>query len=261
MHEKFSADSLDNCVVDANGLYAIPGLIDIHFHGAVGCDFMDGTKESLRSIAAYEASVGVTSICPATMTMSREDILKACTNARDFSPDVKCSSLVGINMEGPFVSPHKAGAQNPVFVMKPDPEFFRKAQALSGNKIKLLAVAPDTENALDVIAMLKDEVLCSIAHTCCDYDTAARAIAAGAVHLTHLYNAMPPLHHREPGPIALGLTLNGVMLKSSVTEFMFILRQSEQHFVVFGEDRMILISDSMMACGLEDRVYTLGGQK
>lgn len=261
LHEKFSGDSLDNCVVDANGLYAIPGLIDIHFHGAVGCDFMDGTKESLRSIAAYEASVGVTSICPATMTMSREDILKACTNARDFSPDVKCSSLVGINMEGPFVSPHKAGAQNPVFVMKPDPEFFRKAQALSGNKIKLLAVAPDTENALDVIAMLKDEVLCSIAHTCCDYDTAARAIAAGAVHLTHLYNAMPPLHHREPGPIGAGadakwceaeIICDGIHVHPAAVRAAFRL---------FGEDRMIFISDSMMACGLEDGVYTLGGQK
>ena len=97
--DKFSAGSLDSSLVDAKGLYAIPGLVDIHFHGAFGCDFMDGTKESLRTIAAYEASVGVTSICPATMTMSKDDILKACANARDFVPEENCASLVGINMD------------------------------------------------------------------------------------------------------------------------------------------------------------------
>ena len=259
--EQFAAVSPDVSKIDAKGLYAIPGLIDIHFHGAVGYDFMDGTKEALRSIAAYEASVGGTSICPATMTMGKEDILKACANARDFKPDDKCSSLVGINMEGPFLSAQKLGAQNPDFVMKPDAEFFRKAQAASGNKIKLLAIAPDTENALNVIAKLKDEVLCSIAHTCCDYDTAVKAIAEGATHLTHLYNAMPPLYHRDPGPIAAGSDANWCEAEIICDGIHVHPAAVRAAFRLFGADRMILISDSMMACGLEDGVYQLGGQK
>lgn len=259
--DKFSAESLDNRIVDAKGFYAIPGLIDIHFHGAFGRDFMDGTTESLRTIAAYEARVGVTSICPATMTMSKDDILKACVNARDFVLEENCASLVGINMEGPFVSSDKLGAQNPAYVMKPDAEFFRQVQALSGNKIKMLAIAPDTENALEFIAELKDEVLLSIAHTGCDYDTALKAIAAGATHITHLYNAMPPFHHRSPGPIGAGADAKWCEAEIICDGIHVHPAAVRAAFKLFGDERMILISDSMRACGLEDGVYELGGQK
>lgn len=259
--DKFTANSSDGDIVDAGNLYAIPGLIDIHFHGAVGYDFMDGTDKALRNIARYEASVGVTSICPATMTMSAEDILAACNNGRKFIADDECASLVGINMEGPFVSHQKVGAQNPAFVIKPDAAFFRKAQSASGNLIKLLAIAPETENGLETIRELKDEVLCSIAHTGADYDVAVKAIDNGATHITHLYNAMPSLHHREPGPIAAGsdakwceaeIICDGIHVHPAAVRAAFRL---------FGAERMILISDSMMACGLEDGVYQLGGQK
>lgn len=245
--------------VDLQGMYVIPGLVDIHFHGAVGHDFMEGTKEAVDAIATYEARNGITAICPATMTMGEEDILKACANAGSYKNLEDGADLVGINMEGPFVSPNKVGAQNPEYVHAPDVEFFRKCNAASGNKVKLLAIAPEVPGAMETIQEIKDEVLCSIAHTTADYKIAKQAIFNGATHITHLYNAMPPLAHRDPGPIAAGAD-------SSWCEAEIICDGVHIHpaavraaFKMYGEERMILISDSMMAVGLSDGTYQLGG--
>lgn len=256
-----SVNNEDQEVIDAQGLNVIPGLIDIHFHGSVRHDFMEGTVEALDAISRYQASQGITAICPATMTMSKEDILKACENAKNYQVKEDGADLVGINMEGPFVSERKVGAQNPAYVIKPDVNFFREAQKASGNLIKLMAIAPETEGALEAIAELKGEVLPSIAHTVANYDIAKKAIDLGAKHITHLYNAMPGLAHREPGPIAAGsdspecdaeIILDGVHIHPAAARCAFRL---------FGKERMILISDSMMAVGLPDGEYELGGQK
>ena len=252
--------SAGETVIDGQGLKAIPGLVDIHFHGAFGHDFMEATPQALSCIAKYEASVGVTTICPATMTMSREDIVKACANARSYTPDADEASLGGIYMEGPFVSPNKVGAQNPQFVHAPSLEFFDAAQQAAGGLIRLLAIAPELPGALQLIATLKGQVLPTIAHTTADYATATAAIAAGATHLTHLYNAMPPLAHRAPGPIGAGadaawceaeIICDGIHIHPSAVRAAFKL---------FGPERMILISDSMMAVGLPNGQYSLGGQ-
>lgn len=247
-------------VVDLKGLSLIPGLVDIHFHGAVGHDLMEGTEVALDAIAKYEAKSGITAICPATMTMSEADITKACANVREYQVKDDGADVVGINMEGPFVSPKKVGAQNPEFVHKPDVEFFRRCNAAAGGKIKLLAIAPEEPNAIEVIRTLNKEVLSSIAHTCCSYDVACEAIAAGATHLTHCYNAMPGLAHRDPGPIA-------AMADARWGEAEIICDGIHIHpaavraaFRMMGEERMILISDSMMAVGLDDGTYELGGQ-
>lgn len=247
--------------IDAQGLYAIPGLVDIHFHGADGADFMDGTPQALHTIAKYEASIGVTSICPASMTMAKEDILKACANAAAFKADNTDANLVGINMEGPFVSHQKVGAQNPAFVLKPSAEFFREAQKAAGGLIKLMAIAPETEGAMDTIKALKGEVLCSIAHTGAGYDIAFEAIAGGAAHITHLYNAMPSLHHREPGPIAAGADAEWCEAEIICDGIHIHPAAVRAAFKLYGPERMILISDSMMAAGLKNGVYQLGGQK
>lgn len=245
---------------DLKGLMVIPGLVDVHFHGSMGHDLMEGTEEALDAIAKYQASVGVTAICPATMTMGEADIVKACENVRDYQLKDDAADVVGINMEGPFVSPNKVGAQNPEFVHAPDVDFFRRCNKASGNKIKLLAISPEVEGAMDTIKELKDEVLCSIAHTTATYDIAKEAIANGACHLTHIYNAMPGLAHRDPGPIAAAsdakwceaeIICDGIHIHPAAVRCAFRL---------LGEERMILISDSMMAVGLQDGTYELGGQ-
>ena len=245
-------------VIDAGGLYALPGLLDLHFHGAVGHDFCDGSEESIQALADFEASKGVLAICPATMTYS-EEILNGVMDAAAAHKNGRGADLVGINMEGPFISPKKLGAQNPAYLHGPDVGMFRRLQARSGGLIKLVDVAPEVEGALDFIAQCKDEVRISIAHTCTDYDTAIAAFEAGASHMTHLYNAMPGINHRDPGPIIAALECraevelitDGVHIHPAMVRFTFS---------TFGDDRVILIADSMMACGLPDGQYSLGGQ-
>ena len=245
-------------VIDAGGLYALPGLTDIHFHGAMGHDFCDASEEAIQALADFEASKGVLAICPATMTYS-EEILNGIMDAAAAHKNGRGSDLVGINMEGPFISPKKVGAQNPLYLHGPDVGMFRRLQKRSGGLIKLVDVAPEVEGALDFIAQCKDEVRISIAHTCTDYDTAIQAFDAGVTHMTHLYNAMPGITHREPGPIIAALEkkaeveliTDGVHIHPAKVRFTFN---------TFGDDRVILIADSMMACGLPDGEYSLGGQ-
>lgn len=246
-------------VIEADGLYMIPGLVDIHFHGCKGADMCDGTREALDVIAAYEASVGVTSICPATMTIPKDELVKVMKNAGEYSYNGG-AHIVGINMEGPFISPSKKGAQAADNIMHCDYEYFCKLQEAANGLIKLVDIAPEEPGAMEFIDKVKDNVVVSLAHTASDYDTAKEAIERGASHATHLYNAMPPLNHRNPGVIGAvrdsgkchaELICDGVHIHPSV------IRAT---FAMFGAERMILISDSMRATGLDDGEYTLGGQ-
>ena len=245
-------------VIDAGGLYALPGLTDIHFHGAMGHDFCDASEEAIQALADFEASKGILAICPATMTFS-EEILNGIMDAAAAHKNVRGADLVGINMEGPFISPNKVGAQNPLYLHGPDVGMFRRLQKRSGGLIKLVDIAPEVEGALDFIAQCKGEVRLSIAHTCTDYDTAIQAFDAGVTHMTHLYNAMPGITHREPGPIIAALEkkaeveliTDGVHIHPAMVRFTFN---------TFGDDHVILVADSMMACGLPDGQYSLGGQ-
>lgn len=249
----------DGKILDASGLIMIPGLVDIHFHGCRGADMCDGTVEALDVITSYEASVGVTSVCPATMTIPRDELLCVMKNAGDYTYHGG-AHLVGINMEGPFISPAKKGAQAAENIMHCDYEYFRQLQDAANGLIKLVDIAPEEPGAFEFIDKAKDETIISIAHTAADYDTAKEAIEHGASHATHLYNAMPSLHHRNPGVIGavrdsqkchVELICDGVHIHPSV------IRAT---FAMFGAERMILISDSMRATGLEDGEYTLGGQ-
>lgn len=245
-------------VLDAQGAYALPGLVDIHFHGAVGHDFCDADEAGLQAIADFEASKGVLAICPATMTFS-EEILNGIMDVAAAHKNERGADLVGINMEGPYISPNKVGAQNPKYVMSAMVDMFRRLQARSGGLIKLVDIAPEVEGNLDFIRECHNEVRISIAHTCADYDTAKAALAAGASHMTHLYNAMPGITHRDPGPIIAALEegaeveliTDGVHIHPAMVRFTFN---------TFGDDHVILIADSMMACGLPDGQYSLGGQ-
>ena len=245
-------------VVDADGLYALPGLVDLHFHGAVGHDFCDADEAGLQAIADFEAAHGVLAICPATMTFS-EEILNGVMDTAAAHKNDSGADLVGINMEGPFISPKKVGAQNPEYLQGADIEMFRRLQKRSGGLIKLVDIAPEEPGALDFIRACHSETRISIAHTCAGYDDALAAFEAGASHMTHLYNAMPGITHRDPGPIlaamekgaAVELITDGVHIHPAVVRFTFR---------TFGDDHVVLVADSMMACGLPDGQYSLGGQ-
>jgi N-acetylglucosamine-6-phosphate deacetylase len=247
-------------IIDATGLYAIPGLTDIHFHGCAGVDFCDGTPKALETIAKYEAANGITTICPATMSLPEEMLSAILKNAADYHQE-DGSTLCGINLEGPFLSVKKKGAQNEEYIRKPDLDMFFRLDELSGNMIKLVDVAPEEEGAKDFVVKLKGKKVISLAHTTADYNTAKEAFDLGASHVTHLYNAMPPLHHRDPGVIGAALDTphcNVELICDSIHIHPSVVRATIK---MFGEDRIVFISDSMMATGLPDGEYSLGGQE
>lgn len=256
-------DSISDCPngeeLNAERLYVIPGLMDIHFHGCVGYDFCDGTKEAIRQMAEYQLKNGITNICPASMTFSEEQLTEIFENAAQYHSN-QGARLVGINMEGPFISVEKKGAQNPKYIHRPDVAMFERLQKAAGGLIKIVDIAPETEGAMDFIEKVSDRVRVSLAHTTADFETAKEAFRRGANHVTHLYNAMPPLSHRAPGVIGAACDDEKVMVElicDGIHSHPAVVRTT---FKMFGDDRIIMISDSMMACGLEDGQYTLGGQ-
>ena len=264
-------DSFTDCVekvtdkseIDASDCYAIPGLTDVHFHGCMGHDFCDGTREAVDEMALYEASVGVTNIVPATMTLSEEMLLTICKTAKSYAEEgflPKRARFYGINMEGPFVAPAKKGAQNCEYIHDPDIAMFDRLNEASGGRVKLLAIAPEQNGAMELIEKKHHETEISLANTCADYDTAIEAFEKGASHVTHLYNAMNPYTHRAPGPIGAAADKEKAEVELICDGVHIHPASVRTTFKIFGDDRIILISDSMRATGLEDGDYTLGGQ-
>lgn len=247
--------------LDASGCYVIPGLIDVHFHGAMGHDFCDASDEGISAIAAYEASRGVTSICPTTMTLPEERLAPIVASVAAHEAAAEEAGIVGINMEGPYIAPDKVGAQNPAYVRSASIEEFGRLQQQAMGLIKLVDVAPEQPGNLEFIRQMSHDVRVSVAHTCASYDDACAAFDAGARHMTHLFNAMPALHHREPGPIAAGAERNDVTAEIIADGVHIHPAMVRLAFALFGDDRMILISDSLRACGLGDGEYELGGQQ
>ena len=189
--------------VDMDGLYAIPGLVDLHFHGCMGRDFCDGTAEAISTLAAYQAQNGVAAICPATMTYPEEKLTQIAQAAAAWSAQPHEAALVGINMEGPFISEKKKGAQNGAYLREPDLEAFQRLYDASEGLIRIADVAAELPGAVEFTEKVSKLCTVSIAHTDCTYDEAAAVFDVGARHLTHLYNAMPGIHHRKPGPCLL----------------------------------------------------------
>ena len=255
--------SSDGRMLDASGCYVIPGLVDVHFHGCVGEDFSDASPEGLQRMADFELSQGVTYICPAGMTLPEDQLTAICRNAAAHrAKNAGGAQLVGLHLEGPFLSTAKKGAQNGDFLHDPDSAMLRRLQKAAEGCVKLVTVAPEQPGAMDFIrAAVADGIAVSVGHTTADYDTAAAAFAAGADHATHLYNGMPPLHHRSPGVIGAAfddpkvqveLICDGIHIHSSVVRATFRL---------FGAERVILISGSLRATGMPDGQYPFGGQE
>ena len=250
-------------VLDGKGAYAIPGLIDLHFHGCMGDDFCDNSLEALERIAEYEASVGVTAIAPATMTLPAEellDVLKTAARYKREKHDYKKADLVGINMEGPFISPVKKGAQDERNILPCDVNLCERFLEASEGLVKFIGIAPEeSRNSLDFIRQMKEKVSISLAHTNADYDTAMGAFNAGADHAVHLYNAMPEILHRAPGVVGAVFDSKHVMAEIICDGIHIHPATVRATFQMMGSDRMILISDSMRATGMPDGQYTLGG--
>ena len=243
--------------LDAQGCYVVPGLVDIHTHGAMGEDFSDGRRPGLQPLADYYAAHGVTSYLATTMTLKEETLTPAMHAIRDFRPagGAKCA---GVHLEGPFLSYAKRGAQAAENLHKPDAGLFHRLNEASGGQVKLVTVACEEEGALPFIREISQVCTVSLGHTTADYDTAMAGFAAGASHATHLYNGMPSFLHRAPGVI--GAAFDAEASVELICDGLHIhpaaIRATYQ---LFG-DKLNLISDSLRCAGMPDGDYELGGQ-
>lgn len=249
----------DNCeIIDVKGMYVAPGLIDVHVHGSCGADTMDQTKEAIEIISTGISKNGVTAFLPTTMTMSQKDIYRALDIVRlCMNQPLKGAKVLGAHMEGPFINAIYKGAQSDEYILKPNYEFIKNYTDV----IKLVSYAPEMDKDYSFTKEVKEktDITLSIGHTNATYHEAKEAFRCGCSHVTHLFNAMTPLNHREPGVV-------GAALGSDVfTEF--IADKIHVNSVLFqflldnkGKDKIVLITDSMRAGCMKDGVYDLGGQ-
>ena len=266
--------------VDLQGAYVIPGLVDIHIHGAMGEDFSECDETGLHRIAEYLVSQGVTSFLPTTMTISRDDYLRAAEIIATIDEDNpgREARVLGMRMEGPFLSVEKKGAQNEVFIQKPDLGLFQEIQTKSAGNVKIIDIAPEIKGAEDfireVIANSNDNAsemetefngksnrtVLSLGHSAATYEEAKHAFLLGASHVTHIFNAMNSVHHRLPGMIPAAaenekvtteIIADGIHVHESMVRMAFKL----------FPNRICIISDALRCLGVPDGEYMLSGQK
>ena len=247
-------------VIDANGGYVAPGLVDIHIHGYLGEDTSDGKAEGIYKMANGVIQNGVTSFCPTTMTVSMDEINTALDVVRSLKEESKTwngAEILGVNLEGPFINPNKKGAQAGEHIKAPDAKFIID----NADVIAVATMAPEMENGCEAIKEIceKCDVAVSIGHSDATFEQAMAGIAAGATHVTHLFNAQTPLHHRNPGVVGAGL-LEGVTTELIADTFHVHKGLFELIARIKG-DNLVLITDCTRAGGMPDGEYTLGGQK
>jgi len=248
--------------VDLEGKTVIPGLVDIHTHGNSGADFSDGNLIGLQAMSRYLATQGITAFTPTSMTLPYKALEQAFYMARILAdnPREDCARVMGIHMEGPYFSEKKKGAQNGSYLKTPDLEGFQKLQQGCGDLVRIVDIAPELPGAKDFIQSTCNCCTVSVAHTDADYDAARTAFASGASHLTHLFNAMPGIHHRNPGVIAAAAEAEHVRAELICDGLHVHPAAVRLAFRMFGPERIVLISDALRCCGMPDGQYELGGQ-
>ena len=243
-------------LIDAKGAYVAPGFINVHIHGAAGVDTMDEDIDALQTLADFLPSTGVTSFLPTTMTMPLDKIYRAFERIRAGKNFRHGAKILGTHMEGGFISKQFKGAQAEENIIASDFDLIKDFVDV----IKIITIAPE-ETGFDFIERCKAAgLIVSIGHSAATYEEALAAIAHGANHITHLFNAQTGLHHRKPGIVgaALDSNANVELIADNVH-----VHPAAQRIVskVKPRSQIILITDSLRACGLGDGLSELGGQK
>lgn len=242
--------------IDMNGKIILPGFIDIHLHGGAGYDFCDSTKTAFDEISTYLARHGVTSFCATTMTLPHEKLCEIVSTAKDYNaPKAK---LAGINLEGPYISMAKKGAQNGEYVRAGSIDEFDELYNIN-DKIKLITIAPEAFDSDEFITSTKEKTTISIGHTSANANECQNAINLGAKHITHLYNAMTPMTHRDAGVVGTAFD-NDVTCEIICDGEHICPAVLRNTFKILGKNRACVISDSMRGAGLGNGEFELGGQ-
>lgn len=246
-------------IIDAKNLYISPGFIDIHIHGSGGFDTMDGDINALEKISKTIAAYGTTSFLPTTMTMEKSHIIKALdTIKKAMSTETKNgANILGVHLEGPFINPIFKGAQNSEYIIEPDYEFIKNYLDI----IKIITMAPEIKGSFDFMDLIKQNssAVLSIGHSNATYEEAMEAIERGISHSTHIFNAMTPLHHRNPGVV--GAVFNSEITCELIADKIHVHPELFRFLIkAVGENRICLITDSMRAGCMKDGCYDLGGQ-
>ena len=243
--------------MDGTDCYVVPGFVDIHTHGAMGCDFSDGQRQDMQMLADYYASRGVTSYLATTMAMSADELLRAMDAVNGFHQQggAKCA---GVHLEGPFLSAGKRGAQAECNIRLPDRMLFDRLNAACGGRVRMITLACECPGAMEFIRYAAKRTVVSLGHTECTYVEAMEAFSCGASHVTHMFNAMAGFHHRQPGLMAAAMDAGASveLICDGLHVHPAAIRMAHR---LYG-DQLNLISDSMRCAGLSDGEYALGGQ-
>lgn len=252
----------DENILDANGLYLSPGFIDVHIHGAGGFDTMDGTVDAINNIAKTIVKHGTTSFTPTTMTVSIEDINKSMKVIKKLKENgTEGAHVLGAHLEGPFINPDAIGAQNPNYLLSPSISAYNEMVKDCEDAVVSITLAPEVSGAKELIKYLSEKgIVCSMGHTKASYEEAIEAIQCGACHSTHLYNAMTPFNHRNPGVV--GATFDSDITTETISDGIHISYPALRiAYKQKSTDNVLLITDAMMACSMPDGEYSLGGQE
>lgn len=255
---KYSKDS----TIDGEGQLLIPGMIDVHIHGANNYNMMDGTTKSIQEVSKACVETGCTSFLVTSVSSNLEDLLQMIRQTKKVIGKEEGAKIAGIHLEGPYLNIEKKGMQNPKFLRHPDlneiTEIFREA----GGLIKMVTIAPELPGGLDLIEFLKEQgVVIAIAHSNATYEEAQIAFEKGATHITHCFNAMPAIHHRSPGLVTAALEDDSVSVQAIVDGVHLhpgIVRLLHK---VKGADKMVLTTDALQAMGVGDGEYVFGGHQ
>lgn len=250
-------------IIEARDKYIAPGYIDIHVHGGGGSDVMDEDYEAINQVAITHSRFGTTSFLPTTMTMSKDKIIRSLCNIHEaVKKGTAGAEILGVNIEGPYINPKKKGAQKEEDIRLPSIEEFSAFNKASGNLIRLVTIAPEISGAIELINYLhKQGIVASVGHSNSTYAQVQAGIKVGLSHVTHTFNAMRGLHHREPGVVGAALTspeltleviADGIHIHPIVLKILTKIKEFE---------KIILITDAMRAAGLKEGTYDLGGQE
>ncbi|PYE49444.1 N-acetylglucosamine-6-phosphate deacetylase [Deinococcus yavapaiensis] len=247
---------------DGRGALLMPGMIDVHIHGANGRDMMDGTTSSIEEVSRACASTGCTSFLVTSVSSSLEDLLRLVDGVRVVVGREPGATIVGIHAEGPYLNARRKGMQNELYLRHPDLAEMERVLQHAGSLLRMVTLAPELPGGLELTRYLRDRnVIVAVAHSDATYEEAAQAFACGASHVTHCFNGMRPIHHRDPGLVVAALENDGVSVQAIVDHVHLHPAIVRLMYRVKGASGMVLITDALQAMGLGDGEYMFGGHK